>query len=104
MEQMYAAAEQYLQFYLQYPEYFRMLAYPADPGRWRYRSASPRRSTNRTAASWSRATWNGIIRLAWRPDELRCSEAELRDLFRAATDVIANGLLRTPPDEETAST
>jgi hypothetical protein len=40
------------------------------------------------------ATWNGIISLGWRPDDLRRSEAELRDLLVTATDLIANGLLR----------
>jgi TetR/AcrR family transcriptional regulator len=126
VDQMYAAAEQYLQFYLQYPEYFRMLAYPTDPGRYpagktlsqrmareineqnnrivdAIRSgieagiARPVDPTKVATVLW--ATWNGIISLGWRPDELRCSETELRSLLQTATDVIANGLLLRPIEE-----
>ncbi|WP_280369390.1 TetR/AcrR family transcriptional regulator [Nocardia wallacei] len=120
-EQIYAVAEQYLQFYLQYPEYFRMLAFPADPGRY----SAGRELTDRLARNIKRqndrlaealragidagiarpvdpskvaaillATWNGIISLNWRPDQLRRTEAELRDLLESAADVIANGLLQ----------
>src|SRR3954453_10989702 len=32
VEQLRAAAEQYLRFYLEHPQFFRMLAFPADPG------------------------------------------------------------------------
>ncbi|WP_280436142.1 hypothetical protein [Nocardia carnea] len=39
------------------------------------------------------ASWNGIISLGWRPDELRRTTSELRELLRTATDVIALGLL-----------
>ncbi|MFI9534732.1 TetR family transcriptional regulator C-terminal domain-containing protein [Nocardia fusca] len=40
---------------------------------------------------WS--SWNGIISLGWRPDDLHRSAPELRELLRTATDVIARGLL-----------
>ncbi|WP_280271877.1 TetR/AcrR family transcriptional regulator [Nocardia wallacei] len=124
-EQIYAVAEQYLQFYLQYPEYFRMLAFPADPGRY----SAGRELTERLARNIKRqndrlaealragidagiarpvdpsnvaaillATWNGIISLNWRPDQLRRTEAELRDLLESAADVIANGLLQDRND------
>src|SRR3954449_9591668 len=33
-EQIRAAAEQFLRFYLDHPDYFRMLAFPAEPGRY----------------------------------------------------------------------
>ncbi|GAB2682160.1 TetR/AcrR family transcriptional regulator [Nocardia goodfellowii] len=122
-EQIYAVAEQYLQFYLQYPEYFRMLAAPAAPGGYSAgRELSERlarnikRQNDRLAQALSAgidagiarpidpskvatvllATWNGIISLNWRPDQLRRTEAELRDLLETAADVIAHGLLRTP--------
>jgi hypothetical protein len=39
------------------------------------------------------ASWNGIISLGWRPDDLHRSAPELRELLRTATDVIARGLL-----------
>jgi TetR/AcrR family transcriptional regulator len=120
VEQLYAAAEEYLRFYLEAPEYFRMLAFPADPGRYQAgRELSERlaRSVDEQNARMVEAlrlgieagvvrdldpaavatvlwaSWNGIISLAWRPDGLRRSEDELRDLLRVATDAIARGLL-----------
>lgn len=120
VEQLYAAAEQYLSFAVRYPEYFRMLAFPGDPGHYAAgRELSERLAdsvagqNDRMVAALRRgiadgvlrpvdpgqvatvlwAAWNGIISLAWRPDRLRHDEAELRALLRSATDVIANGLL-----------
>ena len=120
-EQIYAVAEQYLQFYLQYPDYFRMLAFPADPGQYAAgrelaeRMASQiKQQTDRLVAAIRLgieagiarpvdaekvavvllAAWNGIISLNWRPDQLRRDEAELRRLLEVAADVIAHGLLR----------
>lgn len=46
-----------------------------------------------TVATVLWASWNGIISLGRRPDELRRNTSELRDLLRTATDVIALGLL-----------
>ena len=119
VEQLYAAAEEYLAFYLANPEYFRMLAFPADPGRY----AAGRDLADRLAASvdeqnarmvealrrgieagqirpvvpedvatvlW--AAWNGVISLGWRPDSLRRSNDELRRLLRVATETVAEGL------------
>ncbi len=121
VEQVYAVAEQYLQFYLQYPEYFRMLAFPVDPGQYTAgRELMDRmadqieQQNNRLAevirqgidAGIARAidpekaartllvTWNGIISLHWRPDRLRCDESELRELLNTAADLVAHGLLR----------
>jgi TetR/AcrR family transcriptional regulator len=120
VEQLYAAAEEYLRFYLEAPEYFRMLAFPADPGHYdagRELSDRLARSVDQQNARMVEAlrlgieagvvrevdpaavatvlwaSWNGIISLAWRPDSLRRSEQELRDLLRVATDAIAHGLL-----------
>jgi TetR/AcrR family transcriptional regulator len=122
VEQIRAAAEQYLAFYLAHPDYFRMLAFPAPPGRY----AAGRELSERLARAvdeqnqrlvdavrrgvaagelravdaeqvatvlW--AAWNGIISLAWRSDPLRHDEARLRALLQTATDVIAHGLLVT---------
>ncbi len=120
IEQLYAAAEEYLAFYLANPEYFRMLAFPGDPGRY----PAGRELADRLAASvdeqntrmvsalrrgidagairpvdpedaatvlW--AAWNGVISLGWRPDALRRDDAELARLLRVATETVAHGLL-----------
>ena len=120
VEQLYAAAEEYLAFYLANPEYFRMLAFPADPGSY----PAGRDLAERLAESVSEqnarlveairlateagvirqvdaedtatvlwAAWNGIISLGWRPDGLRRSDDELRRLLRVATEAVAHGLL-----------
>lgn len=124
LEQIYQAAEEYLAFYLEHPDYFRMLAFPTGSGSY----PAGRELAERLAASvdeqnqrlvralragiaagvvravdpddvatvlWS--AWNGVISLAWRPDALRKDEAELRRLLVTATDVVAHGLL-TPTD------
>jgi TetR/AcrR family transcriptional regulator len=127
IEQLYAAAEEYLGFYLDYPDYFRMLAFPSGPGQY----SAGRETAERLAGSvheqnsrmvaalrrgiesgavrevdpedvatvlWS--AWNGIISLAWRPDSLRRDEPELRKLLVTATDVVARGLLVDPTPRE----
>ncbi|MFI1462240.1 WHG domain-containing protein [Nocardia carnea] len=43
------------------------------------------------------ASWNGIISLGRRPDELRRNTSELRDLLRTATDIVALGVLTGQP-------
>lgn len=118
--QLRAAAEEYLRFYLRYPEYFRMLAFPREPGQYpaghelaeRLAQSVHEQNVRMVEALrrgiddgvlravdpaqvatvlWS--AWNGIISLAWRPDRLRRSETELRELLETATDVVAAGLL-----------
>lgn len=120
VEQLYAAAEEYLAFYVANPEYFRMLAFPADPGRY----AAGRDLAERLAASVDQqntrmvealrrgiesgqirpiipedvatvlwAAWNGVISLGWRPDSLQRSNDELSRLLRVATETVAEGLL-----------
>ncbi|WP_181777370.1 TetR/AcrR family transcriptional regulator [Amycolatopsis pittospori] len=120
IEQIHAAAEEYLAFYLANPDYFRMLAFPREPGQY----AAGRELSERLAASVAEqnarlvralregveagelrdvdpeevatvlwAAWNGIISLGWRPDALRCDEEQLRRLLTAATEIAANGLL-----------
>ncbi|WP_216206805.1 TetR/AcrR family transcriptional regulator [Amycolatopsis aidingensis] len=120
---IYAAAEEYLAFYLAHPDYFRMLAFPNAPGQY----PAGRELTERLARAvreqnerlvralregieagelrpvdpeetatvlWS--AWNGIISLGWRPDALHRDEAGLRRLLAAATEMVANGLLPRP--------
>lgn len=128
VDQLYAAAEQYLQFYLDSPEYFRMLAFPAGLGRYaagKDLSESLARAIDEQNARMDAAlrrgmadgvlrrvdpahvatmlwaAWNGIISLAWRPDHLRRNETELRALLVTATDVVANGLLLHGEQEDT---
>jgi TetR/AcrR family transcriptional regulator len=123
VEQLYAAAEEYLEFYLRTPEYFRMLAFPADPGQYQAGrdlaerlAESVNEQNSRMVAALRRgmesglvrpvdpdeiatilwSAWSGVISLGWRPDGLRRNEAELRKLLRTATDLIANGLLARP--------
>jgi AcrR family transcriptional regulator len=119
VEQIQAAAEQYLAFYLAHPDHFRMLAFPDPPGRYpagqelsERLARSVDEQNQRLVEAIRRgiatgdlravdpeqvatvlwAAWNGIISLAWRPDPLRRDETRLRELLEAATDVIANGL------------
>lgn len=118
-EQIAAAAEEYLRFYLEHPDYFRMLAFPPEPGNYpaaqeladrlaervdeqnarlvialerAVKSGQVRPIDTRRVATFLWASWNGVISLAWRPDSLRHDESELRELLRIATDVIALGL------------
>jgi TetR/AcrR family transcriptional regulator len=121
IEQLYAAAEEYLEFYLTHPEYFRMLAFPSDPGQYAagqelsgrlvhsvaeqngrmvdalrrgIEAGTIRRVDPEDVATILWAAWNGVISLGWRPDGLRRTESELRKLLRTAVDVVARGLLR----------
>ncbi len=120
IDQLYAAAAEYLAFYLANPEFFRMLAFPSDPGSY----PAGRELADRLAASvheqnarmveaiklgidtgvlrevdpedtatvlW--AAWNGIISLGWRSDGLSRTDDELAQLLRVATDLVAHGLL-----------
>ncbi|MEU4429997.1 hypothetical protein ACH474_03315 [Nocardia rhamnosiphila] len=80
IEQLYSAAEEYFEFYLAHPEYFRLLAFPAAPGRYA------------AGRIWHHG-WPNRFSLGWRPDDLQRSAPELRELLRTATDVIALGLL-----------
>lgn len=120
VEQLHAAAEEYLAFYLANPEYFRMLAFPAEPGSYtaghdladrladsvdeqnqrmvdaikRGIKAGAIRKVNADEMAtvlWS--AWNGIISLAWRQDRLQRDPKQLKRLLRAATDAFTHGLL-----------
>ncbi len=119
IEQLRAAAEEYLRFALEHPEHFRMLAWPPKPGRneaaQRTADELARRCAEQNArmsdtikrgietgdfrpvdpdavatALW--AAWNGIIGLAWRPDALGRDPEELRALLAVATNLVERGL------------
>ncbi|QXV57648.1 TetR/AcrR family transcriptional regulator [Amycolatopsis sp. TNS106] len=121
IEQIYAAADEYLAFYLANPDYFRMLAFPREPGGYAAGHELAERLARSVAEQNARlvralregveagelrdvdpevaatvlwAAWNGIISLGWRPDALRRDEKQLRALLAAATGIAANGLLK----------
>jgi len=120
LEQLYAAADAYLAFYLENPEYFRMLAFPVDPGsypagrdlaerlaksveeqngrmvealRLGIEAGAIREVDPEATATVLWAAWNGILSLGWRPDSLQRSDDELRELLRLATELFARGIL-----------
>ncbi|WP_028937792.1 TetR/AcrR family transcriptional regulator [Pseudonocardia spinosispora] len=126
MQQIRAAGDEYLAFYLRNPEYFRMLAFPGEPGSYaaghelaaRLADAVEEQNERLVAAVragvemgelrtvdpeqtaivlW--AAWNGVLSLGWRPDRLRRDEAQLRELIETATDAVAYGLLARPMSE-----
>ncbi len=119
IDQLYAAAEEYLAFYLENPEYFRMLAFPVDPGsypagrelgerlaksvdeqngrmveaiRLGIEAGTIRDIDPEDAATMLWAAWNGIISLGWRPDSLQRKPKDLRRLLRLATEAVAHGM------------
>jgi AcrR family transcriptional regulator len=121
VEQLLAAAEQYLRFALDHPAFFRLLAFPPALGNQPAAAETAARLARRVDEQNSRmvdairrgivdesirpvdpkrtatilwASWNGIISLAWRPDELRRSDEELVLLLSDAADLISFGLRR----------
>jgi AcrR family transcriptional regulator len=123
LAQLRAAGEQYLRFYLDFPEHFRLLAFPGRPGS----NPAARRSASRLAARveeqnarmaaaiargvadgslrpvdpsrTATALWagfNGVISLAWRPDELREDEAGIAALLALLTEALSWGLRADP--------
>lgn len=119
IEQLEEAARQYLRFYLDHPEFFRMLAFPATTGDYAGSQETARRLAQRVdeqnarmikaieegiaegsirtvdarrAATILWASWNGVISLAWRPDDLRETEAGLAELLQLAADLVSWGL------------
>lgn len=123
IEQLQAAAEQYLRFYLDHPEFFRMLAFPTEAGSYPAAAETAERLARRVDEQNARmidalergmadgtiravdarrtatvlwASWNGIISLAWRSDALRRSPRELKRLLALAADVVEWGLHDAP--------
>ena len=121
IEQLEAAAEQYLRFYVDQPQFFRVLAFPAPLGNYPAAAETAERLARRVdeqnarmvdaiergiadgtirpldarkAATVLWASWNGVISLAWRPDELRADERSLIELLSLAADMVSWGLRR----------
>ena len=119
IEQLLAASEQYLRFALDHPQFFRMLAFPTKPGPYPAAAETTALLALRVDEQNSRmvdaiergiadgsirpldpqstatilwASWNGIISLAWRHDDLQQSPEELADLIERAADLISHGL------------
>jgi TetR/AcrR family transcriptional regulator len=121
IEQLKAAAEQYLRFYLDQPQFFRLLAFPPPPGNYPAAAETAERLARRVdeqnarmvdaiergiaegtirpidarkAATVLWASWNGVISLAWRADGLRQDEKGLVELLSLAADMVGSGLRR----------
>lgn len=119
IEQLLAASEQYLLFALDHPQFFRMLAFPAKPGPYPAAAETAALLSRRVDEQNARmvdaikrgiaegsireldpaktatilwASWNGIISLAWRHDDLRQDPDALAELVRNAADLISYGL------------
>ena len=119
IEQLQAAAGQYLRFALEQPQFFRMLAFPAPLGNYAAAAETAARLAGRVdeqnarmtdaiergiadgtirpvdarrAATVLWASWNGVISLAWRPDDLREDEQGLAELLSLAADLVSWGL------------
>ena len=116
IEQLLAASEQYLRFALDHPQFFRMLAFPTKPSPYPaavettallalrvdeqnarmvdaiergIADGSIRRLDPQATATILWASWNGIISLAWRHDDLQQSPAELAVLIERAADLVS---------------
>jgi AcrR family transcriptional regulator len=119
IEQLLAASEQYLRFALDHPQFFRMLAFPTKPSPYPAAAAttallalrvdgqnarmvdaiergiadgSIRHLDPQSTATILWASWNGIISLAWRHDDLQQSPEELAVLIERAADLVSYGL------------
>ena len=119
IEQLLAASEQYLRFALDHPQFFRMLAFPTKPSPYPAAAettallavrvdeqnarmvdaiergiaeGSIRQLNPQATATILWASWNGIISLAWRHDDLRQSPEQLAELIERAADLVSYGL------------
>ena len=119
VEQLLAASEQYLRFALDHPQFFRMLAVPAKPSPYPaavetaallsrrvdeqnarmvdaiergIAEGSIRQLDPQKTATILWASWNGIISLAWRHDDLQQSPEQLAELIERAADLVSYGL------------
>ena len=119
VEQLLAASEQYLRFALDHPQFFRMLAFPAKPSPYPAAAETAALLSRRVDEQNARmvdaiergiaegsirpldpqktatilwASWNGIISLAWRHDDLRQDPEALHELIEGAADLVSFGL------------
>jgi AcrR family transcriptional regulator len=119
IQQLLAASEQYLRFALDHPQFFRMLAFPTKPGPYPAAADTAALLSQRVDEQNARmvdaiergiaegvvrqidpqktatilwASWNGIISLAWRHDDLRQNPQALAELIEKAADLVSYGL------------
>lgn len=119
IQQLLAASEQYLRFALDHPQFFRMLAFPTKPGPYPAAADTAALLSRRVDEQNARmvdaiergiaegvvrpidpqktatilwASWNGIISLAWRHDDLRQNPEALAELIEKAADLVSYGL------------
>jgi AcrR family transcriptional regulator len=119
VDQLLAAAEQYLRFALDHPSFFRLLAFPPPLAQGAGAAETAARLAQRVDEQNARmvdaiergivdgsikpldarrtatvlwASWNGIISLAWRPDDLRQDGAALEQLVTLAAELMSFGL------------
>ena len=126
-EQLIAAGEAYLRFYVEHPGYFRMLAFPyfdtgpkpkADPVARRVAQLAEEQVTRlaraisdavdagqiRQVDPWRAAkfmwgAWVGVIALNLRPDRLRIKDEELASVLEEGRAMITFGLSAVEPVE-----
>lgn len=123
VEQLQAAAAEYLQFYLDHPDYFRLLAFPPESVhnpvmrelneqivyrineqnarmvqalREGIADGQIRKVDPEEVAMLLWSAWNGMISLGWRNDDLYRSRTQLKHMLTLATDIVTNGLLLPP--------
>jgi AcrR family transcriptional regulator len=119
IEQLLAASEQYLRFALDHPLFFRMLAFPTKPGPYPAAAETAALLSRRIDEQNARmvdaikrgiaegsireldaqqtatilwASWNGIVSLLWRHDDLRHTPDAVRELIERAADLVSDGL------------
>ncbi len=126
-EQLIAAGDAYLRFYVEHPGYFRMLAFPyfdtrpkvkADPVAARVAQLAEAQVTRlaraigdaveagqirqvdpRRAAKFMWGAWVGVISLNLRPDRLRIKDDELASVLEEGRAMITFGLSAVQPSE-----
>jgi TetR/AcrR family transcriptional regulator len=119
-QQLFAAGEAYLRFYLDHPAYFRILAFPhIDARREETLPAAAQRLAQRAeaqvlrvagiielgvktgaarpvdpyrAAKFMWGAWNGVIALNLRPDRLRLDDRELEAVLEEGRRMLAEGI------------
>jgi TetR/AcrR family transcriptional regulator len=122
-EEIRAAGLEFLAFYREHPDFFRLLAFPhlasGDGGEeTRERVASRVAAQNARLVQALRAgieegsvrpldpeavatvlwsAWSGIIALAWRPDSLRVDLDELEHLIEVAAEIVVDGIAKRAP-------
>jgi len=124
VEQLISASQQYLRFALDHPEFFRMLAFPGSGGAYPAGEATRERLSRRVDEQNARmvdalergmaegsvrqldaqrtatvlwASWNGIISLIWRDDDLAQDAESIYEMVEQAAELVSFGLRTDRP-------